>query len=470
MYFSVYSIIMLFFLDYGIWRALVSLLSSLCLQGKNMSCKKMASYFAFVEESIEPSPMECAGYEQYVHLPELSAMWKFKEWPGWSREGLVKAALQSLEITFQFVSSVLCDTRTYIDKEEWKRRLESLISSQIELISMICENDKQVPTLQLSVSSGVLSWKVFHEVWQRPGALPVVSRTSEESLLPRLGTWKSAEAMVSRIWLAIEGHMQRTPFTLGLGEPNMSGKPLLEYDRICKPRYLHSLKQHKQFHNLEDAKLCNVLQIFEAWVFVGQELLQRVYERIDSGDFVGASTDCWMVERMWNMLTEIVNLLLVMDPDDFLCLKHQLAISSTSTLAGAYCLRSAPLRDLTNACKELRHLVPKVIGVEADPKGGPRLQEALMHLFHSHGLRSHNTSGAYNVATIHVLMAFQAIEAAVKRFFFSYQQLIVTTMGSTGMKGPSYLGACDALRHIYFEPPYFPSVDGAKTFLGYYWH
>eukprot|EP00253_Pinus_taeda_P008394 PITA_08394 len=384
----------------------------------------MASYFAFVEESIEPSPMECAGYEQYVHLPELSAMWKFKEWPGWSREGLVKAALQSLEITFQFVSSVLCDTRTYIDKEEWKRRLESLISSEIELISMICENDKQVPTLQLSVSSGVLSWKVFHEVWQRPGALPVVSRTSEESLLPRLGTWKSAEAMVSRIWLAIEGHMQRTPFTLGLGEPNMSG----------------------------------------------QELLQRVYEIIDSGDFVGASTECWMVERMWNMLTEIVNLLLVMDPDDFLCLKHQLAISSTSTLAGAYCLRSAPLRDLTNACKELRHLVPKVIGVEADPKGGPRLQEALMHLFHSHGLRSHNTSGAYNVATIHVLLAFQAIEAAVKRFFFSYQQLIVTTMGSTEMKGPSYLGACDALRHIYFEPPYFPSVDGAKTFLGYYWH
>ena len=114
--------------------------------------------------------------------------------------------------------------------------------------------------------------------------------------------------------------------------------------------------------------------------------------------------------------------------------------------------------------------MPKVMGVEADPKGGPRLQEALMHLFHSHGLRSHNTSGAYHVATIHVLLAFQAIEAAVKRFFFSYQQLVVTAMGSIEMKGPSYLGACDALRQIYFEPPYFPSVDGAKTFLGYYWH
>jgi len=93
-----------------------------------------------------------------------------------------------------------------------------------------------------------------------------------------------------------------------------------------------------------------------------------------------------------------------------------------------------------------------------------------MHLFHSHGLRSHNTSGAYHVATINVLLAFQAIKAAVKRFFFSYQLLVVTTMSSIEMKGPSYLGACDALRQIYFEPPYFPSVDGAKTFLGYYWH
>lgn len=156
--------------------------------------------------------------------------------------------------------------------------------------------------------------------------------------------------------------------------------------------------------------------------------------------------------------------------DDFLRLKHQLEISSISTRAGTYCLRSAPLRDLTNACKELRHLVPKVMGVEADPKGGPRLQEALMHLFHSRGLPSHSTSGAYHAATIHVLLAFQAIKATVKRFFFSYRQLVVAAMGSIEMKGPSYLGACDTLCQIYFEPPYFPSVDGAKAFLGYYWH
>jgi len=34
---------------------------------------------------------------------------------------------------------------------------------------------------------------------------------------------------------AIEGHMARAPFTLGLGEPNLSGKAVLEYDKICQP-------------------------------------------------------------------------------------------------------------------------------------------------------------------------------------------------------------------------------------------
>ena len=53
---------------------------------------------------------------------------------------------------------------------------------------MIFENDKQVPTIQLLVSSGVLATKDFNEVWQRLGALPVVSRRSEEILL--LGCFK----------------------------------------------------------------------------------------------------------------------------------------------------------------------------------------------------------------------------------------------------------------------------------------
>eukprot|EP01018_Ginkgo_biloba_P034654 Gb_00912 [translate_table: standard] len=433
------------------------------------------NYSCLIEESIEPSPMECAAYEQYLHLPQLSAMWKSREWLGWPKEHLLKPALQSLEMTFRFISSVLCDSRPYIDKAEWKRRLESLTGSQLELISMLCEDDKHAPTVQLCASTGVLATRVTQEVWQRPGALPVVSRTSEESLLPRLGTWKRAEDMVARIWLAIECHMQRIPFTLGLGEPNLSGKPILEYDKICKPSYLYSFRQSTQFHNAEDHTICTTHQIFEAWLFIAQELLKRIQQRIDCGDFEAASKDCWMVERIWKLLTETQNLLLVMDPDDFLRLKHQLAINSTSIPTGAYCLRSTALRNLTNSCKELRHLVPKVMGVEADPKGGPRLQEAVMHLFHSHGLSRrgtpNDTSYTYHSGTIHLLQAFQAIEAAVKRFFFSYQQLVIVVMGSVEMKGSAYIGASDALSQMYFEPPYFPSVDGAKTFLSdYYCH
>ncbi|XP_059064663.1 disease resistance protein L6-like [Cryptomeria japonica] len=44
-------------------------------------------------------------------------------------------------------------------------------------------------------------------------------------------------------------------------------------------------------------------------------------------------------------------------------------------------------------------------------------------------------------------------------------------MRSMEMKGSSYRsGAPDVLSQIYKELPYFPSVDGAKTFLGDFWH
>ncbi len=135
------------------------------------------------------------------------------------------------------------------------------------------------------------------------------------------------------------------------------------------------------------------------------------------------------------------------------------------------------LRKVTKGCKELRHLVPKVVGVEADPKGGPRLQEAVMDLFHSHGMCTHAVAPysrqmAYHSSTIHLLQAFQAVEAAVRQFYFSYQQLVIAVMGSGEYKGSlqTEISAADALSQIYFEPPYFPSLDGAKTFLGNYWN
>eukprot|EP00252_Welwitschia_mirabilis_P019302 TRINITY_DN4424_c0_g1_i2.p1 TRINITY_DN4424_c0_g1~~TRINITY_DN4424_c0_g1_i2.p1 ORF type:complete len:507 (+),score=82.71 TRINITY_DN4424_c0_g1_i2:1570-3090(+) len=433
------------------------------------------NYKTLTKDFTEPSPIECEAYDRYTHLNELISMWKSKEWPEWRREHLVRPCLQSLEMTFKLISSILCDTRSYIDKEEWKRRLESCTCSQLELVSMICEDDYEAPTEQLSVSSGLLATRVSQEVWQRPGSQPVISRTSEESLLPRLGKWKRAEDMVFRIWLAIECHMKRTPFTLGLGEPNLSGKPILDYDKICKPSELHSLKQQQiQFHNPEDRTLCTVHQIFEAWISVAKELLNNLQYKIDCSDHEAASRDCWLLEKIWKLLAEVQNLLLAMDPDDLLRLKHQLAISNTSTPAGAYCLRSNALRELTDGCKELRHLVPSILGVEADPKGGPRLQEAVMYLLHSHGFTRREctdlVSSRDTTSTIHLLMGFQAVEAAVKTFFFSYQQLVITVMGSVEMKGLPYQGASDALSQIYFEPSYFPSVDGAKTFLSEYWH
>ena len=69
-------------------------------------------------------------------------------------------------------------------------------------------------------------------------------------------------------------------------------------------------------------------------------------------------------------MAETANLLLLMDPYDFQRLKQQLAMDSST---GAYCLRSRVLRDLTRTCRNLSHLVPRMVQVDADRKGRPRL-------------------------------------------------------------------------------------------------
>lgn len=113
--------------------------------------------------------------------------------------------------------------------------------------------------------------------------------------------------------------------------------------------------------------------------------------------------------------------------------------------------------------------MPKAVGVEADPKGGPRLQEAIMKLFHTHGME---TSGISHSSLIHLLQSFQAVEVSVRQFYFSYQQLEIAVMGSGEYQGAvqTEISAAEALSQLYFEPSYFPSLDGAKTFLGNYWH
>ncbi|XP_039133930.1 nematode resistance protein-like HSPRO2 [Dioscorea cayenensis subsp. rotundata] len=415
------------------------------------------------------SPVEdasaTAAYELYLRLPELASLWNAKAFPEWRNETILKPALQALEITFRFISMGLSDPRPYSNHGEWKRRLESLAMHEVELIALICEDEEEgggsgAPIVELRSPSGVLTRdRSSQEVWQVPGASPVVSRTSEESLLPRLATWEKSEGIASRILLNIECQMHRCPFTLGLGEPNLAGKPNLEYDLVVRPSDLHSIKKPSSppsIRNLENETLFTIHQILESWLFVARELLKRIVVRLDGKEWEKAASDCWILEQIWKLLSRVEDLHLLMDPDDFLHLKNQLAIQATPGSSEALCFRSAALLELTRLSNDLKRRVPFILGVEVDPKGGPRVQDAAMILFH----KQSRDDGA--VSRVHLLQAFQAIEGAMKSFFFAYRQLTVTVMGSLEATGES-------LAHRFLEPPYFPSLDAAKTFLGEFW-
>ncbi|XP_010256607.1 PREDICTED: nematode resistance protein-like HSPRO2 [Nelumbo nucifera] len=442
----------------------------------NKSRVSLPSPLRVVVTDLSAAPSSaCLAYEQYLRLPDLCRLWTSKEFPGWKNESILKPALQALEITFRFISLVLSDPRPYVNQREWKRRLESLTTRQIELIALLFEDDVQVaetrgtaPIVDVSSSNGVLARDRSSAVWKHPGGTPVVSRASEASLLPRLATWQKSEDIATKIFFAIECQMQKCPFTLGLGEPNLAGKPNLEYDLICKPSDLHSLKKspsdQKNLDNHENQTLFTTHQILESWIFVSRELLRRIGERIDAQNFERAASDCWLLERIWKLLTEVEDLHLLMDPDDFLRLKNQLGIKA-SVESEAFCFRSKTLIGTIKSSKDLKHKVPAILGVEVDPKGGPRIQEAAMKLYHGHRKE--------DIEKIDLLQALQAIENALKRFFFSYRQLIGMVMGSLEVKGNRalvYMDSSDALSQIFLEPTYFPSLDAAKTFLGDFWH
>ncbi|XP_059628021.1 nematode resistance protein-like HSPRO2 [Cornus florida] len=415
------------------------------------------------------SESACSAYENYIRLPELKLLWSSKEFPNWKNGSLIKPALQALEITFRFVSTVLSDPRPYANRREWKRRLESLATSQVQLIALLCENEDDgeargtAPIVDLTSSGGVLAREGSSaEVWKLHGETTVVSRTSEASLLPRLATWQKSEDVAQKILYSIECEMTKCPYTLGLGEPNLAGKPCLDYDLVCKPTELHILKKPPMnLENHENQTLYTTHQILESWIYVSQQLLRRIRERIDSKEFEKASTDSWILERTWKFLAEIEDLHLLMDPDDFLRLKNQLSIKA-STESEAFCFRSRALIDITKQSKDLKHKVPNILNVEVDPKGGPRIQEAAMKLYRE----------KRDYEKIDLLQALQAIESALKKFFYSYKQLLVIVMGSLEAKGNrAFLAvdSSDSLSQIFLEPTYFPSLDAAKTFLGDYW-
>lgn len=434
---------------------------------------------ARVGDTLRACPSATSAYERYLHIPELQKLWSSKDFPSWESERLLKPALQALEITFRLISNALSDSRPYANRDEWARRLESLAVRQIELIATLCEEEEETrggaPIVDLCRSDGLLSREgSAREVWTVAGeSLSVVSRGSEASLLPRLATWRRSEGIAKRIAAAIECHMARAPFTLGLGEPNLSQKPNLDYDLVCRPSDLHSLKKPpKPLDNYENAMLCATHQILEAWIFSARELLRRIGVKIDGRSYAAAASDCWLAERIWKLLSDIQDLHILMDPDDFLRLKSQLSIGSSnsngSDSSEPFCFRSAALIDLMWSSRDLRRRVPEVLGVEVDPRGGPRVQEAAMRLF----FQGKTDGGDW--PKIHLMQAFQAIESAMKRFFYGYWQLIVVTMGSLEAKGNrglvgSGLESSDPLTQMFLDQPYFPSLDGAKTFLGDFW-
>lgn len=423
-------------------------------------------------EICAASATACSAFEDYLRLPELRKFWTSEEFPTWKNESVLKPALQALEITFRFISTVLSDPRPYANRREWNRRLESLTTSQIQIIANLCEDEQEdgatrgtAPIVDLKSSNGVLARDgSYAEVWKIPGDATVVSRTSEASLLPRLATWQKSEDIAQKILYSIECEMRRCPYTLGLGEPNLAGKPNLEYDLVCKPSELHSLKKSPYDHinNYENQTLYTTHQILESWIYVSQQILKRVAERIENNDFERAASDCYLIERIWKLLVEIDDLHLLMDPDDFLRLKTQLCIKASDDTK-PFCFRSKGLVEITRQCKELKHKVPHILGVEVDPMGGPRVQEAAMKLY----------GEKKEAEKIHLLQALQAIESAVKRFFYAYKQLLVAVMGSLEANANRVVlssESCDSLSQIFLEPTYFPSLDAAKTFLGDIWN
>ncbi|KAI3519825.1 hypothetical protein L1887_09041 [Cichorium endivia] len=424
-----------------------------------------------VPDLAPASDTDCFAYENYLRLPQIRELLNKEEFPGWKNEAVLKPALQALEFTFRFVSIVLSDPRPYVNQRAWRRRLESLATSQIDVISLFCEDDKieTAPIVNIGESGGVLTREGSSaEVWKLndgEDATVLVSQISEESLLPRLSTWKKSEDVAQKILYSIECQMRRCPYTLGLGEPNLNGKPSLNYDAVCKPSELHTLSKtppdQANVNNYENRTVFTTHQILESWIYVAQQLLQRIESEIDSNDFENASSDSYILEQVWKLLTEVEDLHLLMDPDDFLRLKNQLEIKTTSE-SKSFCFRSKLLIEITKRSKDLRHKVPYILDVEVDPMGGPRIQEAAMKLYRK----------KHNAVKIHLLQGLQAIEAAVKKFYYSYKQLLVVVMGSVEAKGSLAfvtMDSSDSLAQIFLEPTYFPSLDGAKTFLGDYW-
>uniref|UniRef100_A0A1J3JTX5 Nematode resistance protein-like HSPRO1 n=1 Tax=Noccaea caerulescens TaxID=107243 RepID=A0A1J3JTX5_NOCCA len=394
------------------------------------------------------SSAACSAYELYLRLPELRPLWSSLDFPQWISEPVLKPALQALEITFRLILTVSSDTRPYINRREWIRRLDSLATSQIKIVASICEDENDD---EENVSA----------------AAPVSNAWSSLSLLSEIATCRTSESIGQKILCTIENEMLWCKYTLGLGETNIAGKPYLHYDAVCRPGELQTLKNNPyadHIENQENQTLYTIHQILESWIYASVNLLNRIISRIEEGKIEKASSDVYLLESIWKLLTEIEDLHILMDPEDFLKVKKQLQIKSALT-NDAFCFRSKGLVEMAKMSKALREKVPAVLEVEVDPTGGPRLQEAAMKLY----------SRKTEYEKIHLLQGMQAVESAAKRFFFGYQKLVAAMMGSAEANANRTTAAshhhesCDSLTQAFMEPTYYPSLDAAKTFLGEFW-
>ncbi|KAK7276378.1 hypothetical protein RIF29_17517 [Crotalaria pallida] len=403
----------------------------------------------FPKNDISPASSHvCAAYDNYLHLPNLRKLWASNDFPNWNNEPVLKPALQALEITFRFISTVLSDPRPYVNRREWTRRLDSLATSQVQIIALLCEDEELNPetrgTAPVTDANGFGNGRSY----------------SEASFISRLATWHVSRDVAQRILFSVEREMSRCSYTLGLGEANLAGKPILRYDAVCKPNEVHALETTAYDHvgNYETRSLHATHQILESWSRASRVLVERITDSIDSGRFEKAAMDCYAVERIWKLLTEIEDLHLMMDPDDFLKMKKHLGIRSNGETV-PFCFRSKELVEMAKMCKDLKKKVPVILAVEVDPKGGPAMVEAAMKVY---------AEKRSEFEKVHVLQAMQGIEAAMKRFFYAYKQVVAVVMGSAEFNG-SRFDSVDSLTQIFLEPTYFPTLDAAKTFLGYYW-
>ncbi|KAK7385751.1 hypothetical protein VNO78_31592 [Psophocarpus tetragonolobus] len=380
----------------------------------------------------------CAAYDNYLHIPELRCLWASNDFPTWPNQPIVKPALQALEITFRLLATVLSDPRPYVNKPEWARRIESLAMAQIQIIAMLCQDEEQNPHTRATAPVADINGQT--------------RSYSEESLLPRLATWHKSKDIARRILNCVECEMMRCTYTLGLGEANLAGKKILRYDAVCRPREIQSLETtpFDYVENYENKTLHATQQIAECWTHAARKLLDRVAESVEKRALEKAAGECHAVERIWKLLTEVEDMHVMMDPEDFLRLKKQLGMRRQGETV-PFCFRSRELVEVARVCRDLRQKVPEILEVEVDPKGGPGMMEAAMKLY------AEKRNGFHKV---HVLQGLQAIEVAMKRFFYAYKQILTVIMGSSEP---------DGLTQIFLEPTYFPSLDAAKTFLGYYW-